>query len=307
MSTSADWDKTEGQKGLEAADETAQYFSSDANGGHVGTVAGNPNSGSNLLLDSEGVKIRNNTDVVASFTASMLSFLAAQGYLALSSTSPLGEALSGFDIYAAASRALNLYTAGEHGVRIVADSASIKDSASLILSGAASGRTAMLSVEDGVHGDTPGTGAGLYLQHSSTGGIIGLQYKTAAGTAIAGYLSDWVTAFGTSSIFAYRKYASGVSECWGTARITGITTSNNYGYDYYSSFASAATFPSGLFNATPTVFLSYGLDSNGLVTAVTPWPSNTSATNLGITVHGPAAQTDLILLLGIHAIGRWKS
>jgi hypothetical protein len=57
----------------EVANATAQYFWHDTQGAHVSTVEGDATTGSNVLIDSNGMYIRDGSDDLASFTASTIA------------------------------------------------------------------------------------------------------------------------------------------------------------------------------------------------------------------------------------------
>lgn len=63
-------------------------------------------------------------------------------------------------------------------------------------------------------------------------------------------VADYVVAQGTSGIWTYRKWNSGISECWNTSTLT--TTGTFWadimgGHGFYVSY----NFPSGLFISSP--------------------------------------------------------
>ena len=75
---------TEAQAVAEEAQETAEeasqiaqatknYFWHDADGAHVSTVEGDASTGKNVLIDSDGMSIRNGTNELAAFEASKIS------------------------------------------------------------------------------------------------------------------------------------------------------------------------------------------------------------------------------------------
>lgn len=113
-------------------------------------------------------------------------------------------------------------------------------------------------------------------------------------------LKDFVVEQGTSGAWAYRKWFSGISECWAT--VTGTlsyyTTINSF-YAYEGS----VSFPSGIFNAVPKVqFVPYigngfAIPARGVISTATQFKwvalSNVSAANTAVKVD-------------VFAIGRWK-
>lgn len=66
-------------------------------------------------------------------------------------------------------------------------------------------------------------------------------------------MTDFVVAQGTDSIWTYRKWSSGIAECWGCQDIPSTTYSANGGYR-----AISAGLPSGLFVTTPNIVIASG-------------------------------------------------
>ena len=118
-------------------------------------------------------------------------------------------------------------------------------------------------------------------------------------------LADFIVAQGTSGIWRYRKWNSGVSECW-ALQAKSFTMTSGYGTDQYYTTGSE-TFPSGLFksNTQPIVTATrQGQDTSGLVTISVYGVTNTTMTyyvfNSGV-VYSPAN-----IGIAIHAYGVWK-
>lgn len=118
-------------------------------------------------------------------------------------------------------------------------------------------------------------------------------------------LADFIVAQGTSGIWYYRKWNSGVAECWGL-QAKSLTMVSGYGTDeYYTS--SSETFPSGLFKSgtQPIVLINrQGQEGAGLVSVSVYSVSNTTVQyfvfNSG-AVYNPAP-----IGLAIHVFGLWK-
>ena len=116
---------------------------------------------------------------------------------------------------------------------------------------------------------------------------------------------DRIIEQGTSGDFTYRKYASGVSECWGSvSRTFNISTTWGnlvYSEEWYESF------PSGIFASAPT-FCEIGWASNsgqnwamvvlgdGLTASKTQGYALARPGGASATVSGKTQ---------VHAIGRW--
>lgn len=75
-------------------------------------------------------------------------------------------------------------------------------------------------------------------------------------------IADYIVEQGTSGIWTYRKWNSGIAECWGTTRFTDAPMTSTWGYGYYSSSVGRSiTLPSSLF--TSVVSVSVGADFHG--------------------------------------------
>lgn len=112
---------------------------------------------------------------------------------------------------------------------------------------------------------------------------------------------DYIIEQGTSGIWTYRKWNSGIAECWGVdSRSRAMTQA--YGYAYYADIPNIS-FPSGLFIDTPTVTASRSNVGNvaGLVTVSVGCDAS--------KVYGyaySATSLTTVVSIAIHAKGRWK-
>lgn len=105
---------------------------------------------------------------------------------------------------------------------------------------------------------------------------------------------------GTSGIWTYRKWDSGIAECWGSySSSVAITTA--FGSWYYKTIGNIS-FPSGLFSSAPIVNATKNGDANGL-----SFIQIYSVSNAGFTpeVANPISQTYPLTIV-FHAIGKWK-
>lgn len=115
--------------------------------------------------------------------------------------------------------------------------------------------------------------------------------------------ADYIVEQGTSDIWTYRKWNSGISECWGTVSWS-ITSWSSWGSTYYSTYSSQVDYPTGLFTNAPKRLTGNDL-SNG-----DSW--------LGTQNNGTASKTPKFFLMrgangtsgtgyvAVHAIGTWK-
>ena len=77
-----------------------------------------------------------------------------------------------------------------------------------------------------------------------------------------GLIRDYVVEQGTDDIWTYRKWASGVAECWG--RFISNVTWNKWGNVYQGTPSPQyATYPTGLFSTNPILsIVCYSTDGN---------------------------------------------
>ena len=118
-------------------------------------------------------------------------------------------------------------------------------------------------------------------------------------------LADYIVDQGTDGIWTYRKWNSGIAECWGRGAVTTYSCTTQSGNLWYTSTNFA--FPSGLFTSVIS-----GQSNRAQGTGSTP--SNTlvgiygrelTTTNFGVWVTTPQS-TSQSLSISLYAIGRWK-
>lgn len=126
-------------------------------------------------------------------------------------------------------------------------------------------------------------------------------------------VDDYVVETGTSGIWTYRKWNSGIAECWGTAT---YSTSFDQAYTWlggtaYICLEKSTSFPSGLFKSTPKCFVQYqNAVKDGTAYASFAYPSGTSATSSKTTamrvmrIGGSVA--GVTLTFDYYAFGTWK-
>ena len=134
---------------------------------------------------------------------------------------------------------------------------------------------------------------------SSTASLPGL-------TSIGGSnVIDFGVEYGGSNGWEYRKWKSGVAECWGNFRYSNIAINTAFGGTFYSGNFGNQTFPSNLFKGTPKVFVDIQDGTYGawLMRGSThPSRTQTGAQNAcrGTAVTIPS------LTLSYYCIGAWE-
>lgn len=113
---------------------------------------------------------------------------------------------------------------------------------------------------------------------------------------------DYVVEQGTSGDWSYRKWNSGIMECWGTytASIAITTSSANYG-GYRSGLITATAFPVA-FTATPVITAVAQGAGGYWVNNVAD--SNTTNAKFYLSCGTSHAASDKSI--SIHACGKWK-
>lgn len=113
-------------------------------------------------------------------------------------------------------------------------------------------------------------------------------------------VADYVITQGITGDWTYRKWNSGVYECWRqvTGTITYSSTWNNF-----KVFHGSADWPSGAFKANPTVFYNCYI-GNGYAIACRGGLSTT--TNFKWSALGTDSDPNVGFVVYVYAIGRWK-
>lgn len=112
---------------------------------------------------------------------------------------------------------------------------------------------------------------------------------------------DYIIEQGTSGIWTYRKWNSGMAECWGTYSYS-FTGFSAWGSLYFSTPSATEAFPSGLFTAAPTTQITRSGGTEGWAGLNSVTKTDVFAMYLIRPTTNPAATTQF----HIHAIGKWK-
>ena len=114
-------------------------------------------------------------------------------------------------------------------------------------------------------------------------------------------MTDFIVEQGTSGRWTYRKWNSGVAECWAYFKYTSVAMTTLEGYGYYAPLKTE-NFPSGLFySAAPVVTV--GAELNGSLGGFTI--STTSKTSMSGYLWATKSATRNVYL-HVHAVGNWK-
>lgn len=125
--------------------------------------------------------------------------------------------------------------------------------------------------------------------------------------------ADYIVETGTSGKWTYRKWASGIGECWVTLGFTSLNVSNTWGSMYYATWMNSEINKNGRkypfnFVEEPTVTASPGRGGNDY------WLATDTANNTGTPLtHAPAfciarasAGNVASPQVAYYVVGRWK-
>lgn len=112
--------------------------------------------------------------------------------------------------------------------------------------------------------------------------------------------SDYVIASGASGQWTYRKWNSGISECW--RQITGTITYSST-WNGFKLFEGSADWPSGMFVQNPTALYNCYIGSGYAIAARGGLSTTTRFRRQAIGTDG---DSNVGYVIYVHAIGRWK-
>jgi hypothetical protein len=113
---------------------------------------------------------------------------------------------------------------------------------------------------------------------------------------------DYIVEQGTEGIWTYRKWNSGIAECWGLYVASIAVTTSSAGYGGYRSNQIEADFPF-TFAQIPSITATIASGSGGA------WVNNvsgSSSSKVGFYLSSAQSNAAQSRAIGIHAIGRWK-
>lgn len=129
--------------------------------------------------------------------------------------------------------------------------------------------------------------------------------KSYADSVAGGTAADYVVEQGTSGIWTYRKWSSGIAECWGAQSYSNIAVTKTWG-SVYESGVESLSFPSGLFTETPEYCsITYGGGSAAVLSMEIFSEPTSSLTQKFYFTRG-SSDTITSAKVHVYAIGRWK-
>lgn len=150
------------------------------------------------------------------------------------------------------------------------------------------------------------------LGGSDVTGTLPISKGGTGATSVAGILKalgikDYITEQGTSGIWRYRKWASGVAECWGeyTDEDVSITTAWGQIYDSTAMYGYY-NYPSGLFVAAPVEQVTARAGGSGRALWIETYLDAT-AERTGKWQYARATESSGITVrVTMYSVGRWK-
>lgn len=117
-------------------------------------------------------------------------------------------------------------------------------------------------------------------------------------------VADTVIEQGTSGIWTYRKWNSGVAECWGTSARSNVAMGQWGSSSLYYGTITADSWPSGLFTSAPNANMFARVSGgNGWLTQTTNMTASSTGTRYVIGVSSTALSAVNVI---VYAYGRWK-
>lgn len=113
---------------------------------------------------------------------------------------------------------------------------------------------------------------------------------------------DYIVEEGVSDIWTYRKWNSGIAECWGSYNLT-IPITTEYGGNHYYGVILERDFPTGLFLETPHTMLSITDDSGNVFALKRHSSRTTTGAMYALSLVSMANDT---VYVDIEAKGKWK-
>lgn len=115
--------------------------------------------------------------------------------------------------------------------------------------------------------------------------------------------TDMIVAQGVDGEWIYRKWSSGIMECWGRTSWSDVDIDTSWGYGYYTNCGDVPDYPFAFVNY-PSINMTIQVsNANGLGF----FKSNASKTNAGtVYVYSPAVISRALVICNMYAIGRWK-
>ena len=284
-----------------AAAKTATNYMRYTDG--TGLVVGDMTAsalGNNVLIDSDSVDIRNGSKTLSSFNSSGVNIY-GDNTIALCIKKDHDKELTDVEYTSVSADNYPLYIESTDLLSITSGDAvtikSMKGGISLLALNSEGGSGDDITV----WGNTKLNG-NLQIGDTNTGNLKYAVLSTIDGFTTNTFCADFVVEQGTKGIWTYRKWASGVAECWGGQSYSSLAINNVYGNWYYHS-SNAIALPFTFSKLTGIQASAYAT-SNGLYGVSVKGGTSTSQISFYIT--SAKAETSANLTVELYVSGRWK-
>lgn len=156
------------------------------------------------------------------------------------------------------------------------------------------------------------TKGSVSLAGSDVSGTLPIGKGGTGETSVAGILKalgikDYITEQGTSGIWRYRKWESGVAECWGeyTDENVSITTALGQIYDSTAMYGYY-NYPSGLFVAAPVEQVTASAGGSGSALWIETYLEATAERTGKWKYASATASSAITVRVTMYSVGRWK-
>lgn len=114
-------------------------------------------------------------------------------------------------------------------------------------------------------------------------------------------LADYVVEQGTSGIWTYRKWASGIAECWGNSTYT-VNITSPWGSLYEAKLTDSINYPTGLFTNIPSLSVTH----TNMAAMVEISGTGTASHTGTLYAVRPNTLSSALITVNLHAKGTWK-
>lgn len=273
-----------------AAAKTATNYIQYADG--VGIVVGDMTAstlGNNVLIDSDSVDIRNGETVFSSFNS------------------------KGIDVYGeygegSGAIALSIHKSDDSTIRIEADTRdlSMASNEKALLYG---GKSVTVGALKGhVILDGQNSGILIYAPSITVQKVESIEdpyypvLSTIDGLTTDTFCADFVVEQGTKGIWTYRKWSSGIAECWGGQSYSSMAVNQAYGNLYYHQ-SSPILLPF-TFRKLANIQATVHATTSGLFGVSVK--NGTSTSQIAYYITSAKAEASANLTVELHVSGRWK-
>ena len=122
---------------------------------------------------------------------------------------------------------------------------------------------------------------------------------------LLGDINDFVIELSSSGIWTYRKWNSGIAECWAAKNCGNVAITSAWGSLYEGKDCGQEAYPSGLFRYTPLFFASV-LATGRYAVAGLEIDGGNASTTPHVYPFRPTSETIQNLILSFYAKGYWK-